>query len=408
MSDPAAWTVMVYMAGDNNLSDAADRDLEELRRAGSSADVNVVAQIDNAGDGGTRRIRIGHAGAAESVADLGETDSGAPDVLADFIQWATASFPARRYALVLWNHGGGWEPTEVDRIARAVDAPGLGSGEAAERSASALGGVFFRSSLERIFRLPTPEERAICSDDGTGHSLDMVELGAVLAAAVERIGRPLDLLGMDACLMSNLEVAYQVAPFARYLVASEEIEPNQGWPYDVLIAKLVDDPAMDGASLATTIVADYMAHYDAIGHTPVTQAALDLSRVARLAEPLDALADVLAAAMPGAAGAVWAAQRASARFHGNTLWDIGHFCAALAEQAPDDYTPAAEAVRSALQAGPDGFVLASAVAGDKVKACGGVSIYLLPNVLELSPFYREVRFAADRRWLRMLEAYHAG
>lgn len=403
---------MVYMAGDNNLSDAADRDVEELRRVGSSDQVNVVAEVDNAGPRGTRRIHFGRGGvtdggAGETVVDIGETDSGAPEVLADFIAWATSNFPAERYALVLWNHGGGWEPTEVDRIAQEVGTPGLAPGEAAERSASSLGRVLFRTSLERIFALPTIEERAICSDDGTGNSLDMIELEAVLSEAVRRIGRPFDVLGMDACLMSNLEVAYQVAPFARYLVASEEIEPNQGWPYDVVLARLKAQPDMDGAALVTAVVADYMAYYAADGQTPVTQAALDLSRIDLLTAPLDALADTLADAMPGAAGHVWAAQRASARFHNNTLWDIDHFCAALAEQAPEAYTVAAAAVRDALAPGPDRLVLASGAAGDKVKSCGGVSVYLLPNVLDLSPFYSEVRFAARHRWLNMLEAYHA-
>ena len=112
-------------------------------------------------------------------------------MLLDFVAWATTHYPAERYGLVRWNHGTGWDPLEMDRIARAVGAPAYDAREASVRSATPPGNVFFRTALERIFQLPSPAERAICTDDGSGHALDTVELGKVLAQVVDRIGRPL-------------------------------------------------------------------------------------------------------------------------------------------------------------------------------------------------------------------------
>lgn len=172
------WTFMVYMAGDNNLSGAGDEDLREMRQVGSTDDVNVVVQFDNAGQEGTRRYRVLRDG-DDLVESLGPTDSGDPNVLLDFIRWAHATYPADRYALVLWNHGGGWEPSAIDEIAQQVRSPQYGARESVERAASPLRRVFFRPSLQTIMGLPSPQERAICSDDGTGHSLDTVELGKV-------------------------------------------------------------------------------------------------------------------------------------------------------------------------------------------------------------------------------------
>ena len=120
MGQQAAWTIMVYMAGDNNLSEAGDADLFEMRRVGSTDRVQVVVEFDNAGSAGTRRIHVTEDGVGETVETLGETDSGSPAVLSNFISWAARNYPADRYALILWNHGNGWEPTEVDRIARSV------------------------------------------------------------------------------------------------------------------------------------------------------------------------------------------------------------------------------------------------------------------------------------------------
>jgi len=296
MKTNTKWTFMVYLAGDNNLATAGDADLAEMRRAGSTADVNIVAQFDSAIAAGAKRFLLKRGGIDEYVEDLGEIDSGAPETLTEFISWATQRYPAERYALVLWNHGSGWEPSEMDRIARSVGTPNYHSREAIERSASPLSRVMFRTTLEKIFRLPSPAERAICSDDNSGHSLDTLELGKVLAGAVNSLGKPFDLLGMDACLMSNLEVACQLKPFVRYMVASEELEPNAGWPYDLVLQKLVDQPDLPTAELAAHVVRAYVKSYvDRRYAGPVTQAAIDLDKVAALATPIEQLAQTLIA-----------------------------------------------------------------------------------------------------------------
>ena len=413
MDGAAKWTFMVYLAGNNNLSDAGDEDLREMRSIGSTPDVNVVVEFDNAGQDGTRRYRLARDGADEAekeeMEQLPETDSGAPQTLADFLEWATTKYPAERYALVLWNHGGGWEPTEMDRVARSVRPVDYSAREAGERAATRMGRVLFRSTLETIFTLPSPRERAICSDDGSGHSLDTVELGKVLAEAVEKLGRPLDLLGMDACLMANLEVAYQVQPYVQYIVASEELEPNEGWPYDEVLRATTENPDMPTPELASHIVAAYVKSYvDRRYGSPVTQAALNPAHIQTVVEPLDRLAEVLAAAMPDASMELWSAQRRSARFFKNTLWDVADLCTELEQNSTNaDARQAAADVRAALQPGPDRFILAEAHNGDAVARCGGVTIYLLPPLTDVSRYYADLEFAKNHRWLAMLEAYHA-
>lgn len=411
MSEPKAkWTFMVYMAGDNNLSSAGDKDLVEMRSVGSTDDVNIVVEFDNEGQHGTRRFHVQKDGSGERVESLGETDSGDPRVLLDFVTWTAEHFPAERYALVLWNHGGGWEPSEIDRIARSVGSGDYNAREAGERSATPLGRAFFRPTLETIFSLPTPSDRAICSDDGSGHSLDTVELGNVLAQIVDRLGQPLDLLGMDACLMSNFEVAYQARPYARYMVASEESEPNDGWPYEAVLGELVADPEAPTPDLAAHIVEAYIKSYLDRGYTgPVTQSAFDLSKVDPVAEAMDTLADAIRADLPGGVMSIWTAQRKSARFWHNTLWDVVHFCEELEQStASDDVRAASQALRGALAQGPENFILAEKHNGNSVARCGGLTIYLISPLVEISRFYADLEFAKKHRWLAMLQAYHQG
>jgi len=153
MRTKAKWTFMVYMAGDNSLSSAGDVDLREMRTVGSNTDVNIVVQFDNAGNSGTNRYLIRHDGLDEPTIFLNETDSGSPNVLGDFISWTAQTYRAERYALILWSHGNGWQPTELDRIAKSVASPQYNSRELANRSSS-TGKTFFRTTWERLFQLP--------------------------------------------------------------------------------------------------------------------------------------------------------------------------------------------------------------------------------------------------------------
>jgi hypothetical protein len=399
---------MVYMAGDNNLSTAGDKDLWEMRQVGSTEEVNLVVQFDNEGDHGTNRYLVQKGGIDDRVHAMGETDCGAPEVLSDFICWTAENYPAERYALVLWSHGSAWEPAEIDRVARSVGAKDYSAREAAERSASPLGKAFFRSSMARIFSLPSPLERAICVDDGSGHSLDTIELGKILEGAVQALGRPIDLLGMDACLMSNLEVAYQAKKFVRYIVASEESEPNDGWPYDRILKDLVAHPDQSTATLAGRIVRYYVQSYLDRDYTgPVTQTALDLAKVDRAAQSMDLLAEALIGCMPEAKMHMWMAQHKSARFWHNTLWDVKHFSEELGKASQEPaVSQAIGEVQARFKPGRGRFVIAEGHNGASVERCGGVSIYL-PALTKVSQFYGELDFAGERRWPALLQAYQA-
>ncbi|MEO8286251.1 MAG: clostripain-related cysteine peptidase [Chloroflexota bacterium] len=401
----AKWTFVVYLAGDNNLAEAGETDLDEMRKVGSSNEVNIVAQFDNARNHGTRRFHVKKDGKNEESTNLGATDSGSPKVLVDFVDWAVDNYPADRYALVLWNHGGGWVPSEMDRIARDVGAPNYSPTEAVQRSATPLGRTFFRTTLERIFSMPSIEERAICSDDGTGHSLDTVELGKVLAKIKTKLGKPLDLLDMDACLMSNLEVAYQVRPYVSYVVASEETEPNEGWPYDKVLRQLVDNPDISTADFARSIVAAYVKSYRDRGYTDsVTQAALDTSRIDTIANALDGLADALIQQMPTAADDIWSALRRSLYFYDKTLWDMSCFSEELASNGNAAVKAATKAVNVALKPADDGFVISESHSGTRMDRCRGVTIYV-PALPEISPYYADLEYAKEHRWLDLLKAY---
>jgi len=213
------WTVMVYMAGDNNLSLAASRDLAEMEVIGSTAKVNVVAQIDTLG-GSARRVFV-QKGGSTLMEDLGERNMADSATLTEFILWAKANFPAHRYTLILWNHG--------DGLAKS---------------------------------LPTrnPPMRKILQDDTD--NVPCCLSNRIVRQAIEDAGLHFNLLGFDASQMGQIETAYEFRDLADILLFSQETGQENGWDYTAILSALADKPLMPDEELSTVIVDSYRAFYE--------------------------------------------------------------------------------------------------------------------------------------------------
>ena len=234
----AAWTVMVYMDGDQDLK-PVDYDLEpwvthdidqEMAAVGSDDDVQVVALADrgrfpNGADGSWTGARIFHvtrgmtATAQNAAADWGDTDMGSPQTLVDFIDWARAAYPARHYALFLWDHGWGWWPGNT------------------------------------------------MADATSGDELDMDELRDALETV-----HGVDMVGWDTCLSQTIEVQAQLRGFAQAMAGSQDATGYTGFAYQDILSALQAKPTMSAAGLAVA-AARSMRH----GHDEWTMAATAVS-----------------------------------------------------------------------------------------------------------------------------------
>jgi hypothetical protein len=265
----AEWTVMVYLDADNDLESAGIDDINEMEMVGSTSEVNIVVQVDrvpysvlassnqgytddtsNGNWTTTRRYYITQDFNPVLInsplkIDLGELNMGDPQTLVDFASWAAINYPAKKYLLVIWNHGGG-------------------------------------------FKSPAYTTKDIAWDDTNGgDKITIHELEDALSMVSAQIGKNIDLVGMDACFMAMTEVAYQIKDYADILVTSEESEPVGGWPYDTILSQLVSNPLMSPEELATDIVDKYIYSYP---FSYVTQSAIDLNYVDTLASQLSNLA----------------------------------------------------------------------------------------------------------------------
>jgi clostripain len=270
----ADWTFMVYLDSDNNLESAGIDDVNEMELIGSTERVNIVVEMDRIGGydttngdwTGARRFRIEEDNDpflmnSPTLEDLGEVNMGDPEELIRFVDWAIGNYPAKKYALVLWDHGGAFRGICYDDT-----VPGLPEGE--------------------------------------HDAINMTELNYAAEKIYQIAGnRKIDLVGFDACLMAQVAVQYEIKDFAKVGVASGYNEPGDGWPYDPILGPLVNDPGMDERELSEIIVHEYIKSYEDGTEDPedypmVTQAAFDLEKMDDLVLLLDQFSEELASKGP--------------------------------------------------------------------------------------------------------------
>jgi hypothetical protein len=420
MPNKAKWTVLTYIAAHNNLDSFGRKSFNEIASVGSNPEVVLTALFDGA-VGGSRYV-IGEPGKASWSEPLGSFDSGDPDELIATAKLLFDSNPADHYGLILWSHGTGWLPDELEEVAEEA-RPGsqTNAAESRERAGTPGSRTLFRSTLRQILKPEKARERAILFDDGTGHSLDTLELARVTSEIAKAIGQPLDLLGMDACLMANVEVAYAVRESVGFMVASEELVPGHSWPYQDIFQNLQAQPEQSGADLATSIVNRYVSYYTA--NPPpagdVTKAAFDLSKIDDLVSPINQVADEVISSPDTYGEILWSVQQATRDretsegkrkpnkfdFH---LWDVGSVVEGLAAspQSSEEMKGKCQLALSSFAPGA-GPILAAGHVGNWFDGTSGFSTYLMmPKKEPLSAAYSKLAYARDTHWYQMLQAYH--
>lgn len=393
-----SWTFMVYMAGDNNLEPDAVKDMKEMKKVGSTNDVNVIAQFDRATGHTCKRyyLRKGGQAGADAVATVGKVNTGDPKNLMDFIKWGVNTYPAKRYILVLWNHGQGWDDTDIYADERHRRLRRLASGRVRH--------AFFHTPVRRILKkaIGDAEARAILLDDNAKDFLDNLEMKKVLADTKKLLKRKLDILGMDACLMSMAEVGYQICDSTAFTVGSEETEPLEGWPYDTILAELVKNPAMSVQDLSSLIVNKYIASYS---RDAVTHSACDLSKAEVLATAVAHLANALKAGLADAATRqhILTARTQAQTYDVKDNIDLADFCSLLAKAASG--SEIAKRCQDVIQAVESSYVVTNGYKGASMKNSHGTAIYFPSG--EVSALYAGLDFSKKTGWDEFLKAYLA-
>ena len=210
-------TIMVYMCGTDLESKhgMGTSDLQEMLGADLGDNVNLIVytggckqwknNVISSSDNQIYQVVDGKLKVLDK--DAGEVAMTNPDTLIDFIKYCDKKFPANRNMLIFWDHGGG-----------------------------SISGYGYDEKFAK-----------------TG-SMDLAEINTALKEA----DVVFDFIGFDACLMATLETALMLAPYADYMIASEETEPGVGWYYTDWLTALGENTSMPTIEIGKNIVDDFV------------------------------------------------------------------------------------------------------------------------------------------------------
>ena len=272
------WTILVYLAADNDLYRFAKHNIERMKTVVSNENINIVVQVDSPSRTKRTHRYFIEKGRAKLVnkddpKSYHKLDHGDPNTLADFFGWAVKNYPAEKYALVIWDHGIGTLDTPLHRV--------------------------LPSAFNRVGQIvkscqPTQSKaknvlRWICFCETFNTFLTNQKLNTALETICKKHlkGKKIDLLGFDACLMSMLEMAHLSKNYASVMIASQDLEAAPGWAYGRVL-QLFETKRPTTAELAKHVTENISE-----GLSGVTISATDLSKIDPLVENVNNVAELL-------------------------------------------------------------------------------------------------------------------
>ena len=349
----------MYVAADNNLEPFAIPNLMQMASVGSGAGLDIEAFIDrspiysdaplgNLGNwSGAKVVQVNKGSFAEEQ-NLGNVDSGDPTTLSNFISSAAKRHPSDKLALIIWDHGAAW----------------LGS----------------------------------ALDEQTNHIISLPKLQQAMQSGLKGAGKAkFEMLGFDACLMSNTATLAMLAPLANWITASAELEPGHGWDYSALSAAAGGKGS--GADLGKAIANAYQAY--AVSQntsSTISLAVVNSAAVPGLTSAVNNAGNALTGAGPSFAPKV-ASTRTSVLSYGRNpdpkldfnLVDVGALASSLGGPTP----PVVAATNAAV---------AYKVVGPGLQGSSGVSLYFPPDASTYRKSYDNLPVVAG--WSKFLNSYY--
>ena len=305
---PGSWAVYWYLCGSDleSKNGFASIDLNEMMAVQLPENVNIVIQTGGATvwqneymDPAKLQRWLFNSEGLQLLDEQESANMGEAQTLYEFLAFANANYPAERVAVTFWNHGGG----------------------------SVSGAAF-----DELYEMD---------------SLDLAEMYQAFDAVwpADKENPALEMVGFDTCLMATVDVASIFQNFARYLVASEELEPGNGWYYTGWLGELAKNPAMEGDELGIAICNSFYEGCEAAGtQDQTTLSVTDLTKLTPLLEAYETFGQealVAASQDPGFFAELGRAAAQSENYGGNTreqgytnMVDMGHLARQTAWMLP--------------------------------------------------------------------------
>ena len=309
-------TILAYVCGADLESEEGEAtgDIREMISSGIGNSSAVTALIATGGSTkwhnygiSSRSVQYYRLGAKspELIKDVGKRSMGEADTLSDFLQFGISAAPAKRYILVLWDHGGG---------------PVYGLCNDANYRDDSLSLSELRSGLEK----------------GLG-------------------GVKLDIIGFDCCLMNCVDLCADLYGIADNAVLSQELVNGTGLNYDAWIKPIVDDPALSTQKIAMAMAETYVEE-NARGRnaSTATMSVIAMDKMPAVMDAANAFSSALSSLMKTNAAAVIRLRAGLTSFgefadyDASDLVDLEDMCDAFSALLPQECEELKKAARQAV------------------------------------------------------------
>lgn len=399
------WTTFFYVAFDNNIGewDSWASDLHYLEKIGPPNNGALVALVDEEYEGDSYILIIEEGYSTPMPTwminiDWGsEVNMGDPNTLYEFLAWGISNFPSDHYDIHLMDHGGAW--------------------------------------------------MGVCSDDTSGDFLDAWEIRDAFNGIKQLIGRNIDIVSCDACLMGNFEFAYEISDSVDYLTACETYgigsskEENffytGNWLYEEVWGGLKENPHWTPEEFALhqldcfLPIGPFVSPDSGIYWTESsdTFVVVDLTRISPLKDALTMLADELYMSVEGVGEGQTLAERQmilevvghsesppelnTESFSGEldfigmatyTIYDLGDLVDRLIDYGS---LLCSEGTAREVKNRLDDVIVGCVHGNDRTLGehpdAHGLSIYIPYRMTEYMPSYESTRFAQESLWDEFLK-----
>ncbi len=310
-------TVLCFFNGDNDLELSCMLAINTFEKVGTTDNMNIIVQADRIGqeslahnnqgdsdswfDGNwttTRRYLIKKDNVPFKLGSvlmekMGEVDMGSKDSLTDFVKWGVEHFPAKKYVLIICNHG----------------------------SEFGIGGISF--------------------DEENDNHFDTIELGDALKSVNNVFKKStgndkFHSMIFDCCLMSNVETMAEIKDYTKSSFACENVQITW-YDYDKFFQYMTDNPNATPSDTVKSFLTEYCKSMNGTD-VVLTASALNLERFDDFYIKFKDFAKELNNFTDRAPEKVKDALVKMTPIKGVTVFDIITFAKYISENAKDDPT----------------------------------------------------------------------
>ncbi|MHA1309285.1 MAG: clostripain-related cysteine peptidase [Candidatus Helarchaeota archaeon] len=354
------WTYIGYFCADNNLDEYGVDDINEIETGMDNlANISIITIIDRYHSGATT-YRIQHDTSSAITSPIvhptgipSEPNMGDGTTLRTFLKWVFQNYPAEKYVLDLWDHGGGWF------------------------------GISF--------------------DDHSGQDgLSLAEVRDAISGALADAGEDkIDIISMDACLMGMLEVMYYLQGLCDVLVSSEETIYAPGYPYKTIIGDLcLYGDTHTTYQISSMMVDNYETYYSSYSGCTLSAVNLSSTSYNDLTTTFSHFADSLYNNLLGQSSQVQSAREQTQEFYYPSFIDLYDFCDFLTPMGLSYISSNASALKTVINK----VVINYAATG--TSRAKGISIYFPKTSSDYRSSYGSQLISTSTNWDNFLNYYY--